>query len=54
MNSRINQAISCTVSKCKNHAGNDNYCSLRSIKVGTHEANPTMPECTDCMSFEQK
>ena len=35
-------------------ADSADYCSLSSIQVGTHEANPTMVECTDCNSFELK
>ena len=27
-------------------------CALDSITVGTHEANPTQEQCTDCLSFE--
>ena len=49
-----NSSIKCTVVQCKNHAGNGNYCALNTITVGTHEANPTKYECTDCMSFERK
>ena len=30
------------------------YCGLNTIQVGTHEANPTMAECTDCQSFKLK
>ena len=36
------------------HSGSENYCSLKAIRVGTHEANPTMIECTDCQSFEYR
>mgnify|MGYP006898235044 CR=1 FL=1 len=35
-------------SKAKNGGG------LSSIQVGTHETNPTKPECTDCQSFRMK
>lgn len=49
-----NCAIQCTVTQCKNHSGSENYCSLKAIRVGTHEANPTMIECTDCQSFEYR
>ena len=49
-----NRSIECTVTQCKNHCGNENYCSLNKIRVGTHEANPTMMQCTDCESFEVK
>ena len=47
-----NQAVKCSVSQCKNHSGDENYCTLNSIQVGTHEANPTQIECTDCESFK--
>ena len=46
-----NSAIKCDVTSCKYNLNAEHYCSLESIKVGTHEANPTVPECTDCMSF---
>jgi hypothetical protein len=49
-----NKAIACTVGQCKNHCEGENYCSLNQIQVGTHEANPTVDQCTDCMSFEKK
>lgn len=53
-NSYANQSIHCTVKNCKNHNSSKNYCSLNSISVGTHEANPTEIKCTDCESFELK
>lgn len=46
-----NEAIKCTVGNCKNHNCVNNYCTLECIQVGTHEANPTMDQCTDCKSF---
>lgn len=49
-----NTSIKCSISECKHHCGNENYCSLGCISIGTHEANPTMVECTDCESFELK
>lgn len=49
-----NKAIECTITTCANHCNSMNYCSLNKIMVGTHEANPTKIECTDCMSFEKK
>jgi hypothetical protein len=49
-----NKCIECTVCQCANHCGDDNYCSLDKIRVGTHESNPSMDECTDCMSFVKK
>lgn len=52
--SNINQSIKCTVEQCRHHAGLQNFCSLDCITVGTHEANPTMDQCTDCLSFKCK
>lgn len=49
-----NPSIKCSVEQCKYHANTENYCTLDAIKVGTHENNPTVPECTDCLSFEKK
>ena len=53
-NGEKNESIKCTVTQCANHCDSADYCSLSSIQVGTHEANPTMVECTDCNSFELK
>ena len=49
-----NRCIECTVQQCAHHCVGENYCSLDHILVGTHEANPTMDQCTDCKSFCQK
>lgn len=49
-----NTSIGCTVTQCQHHAQKENYCTLDKISVGTHEANPTMVECTDCNSFKAK
>lgn len=46
--------IKCTVTQCKFNNTSDKYCTLSEITVGTHEANPSMPECTDCQSFQLK
>ena len=46
-----NKCIACTVTQCAYHCKGENYCSLNMIRVGTHEANPTEPKCTDCQSF---
>lgn len=51
MNSHANSSIKCHVSVCKNHCKSQDYCALDSITVGTHEANPTVDQCTDCQSF---
>ena len=49
-----NRSIKCTVESCRNHCMSEDYCSLSSITVGTHECNPTQEACTDCMSFVKK
>ena len=54
MNNTPNQSIQCTVTSCTHHCQDKNYCSLNSIRVGTHEANPTEIKCTDCESFKLK
>ena len=51
---KANKCIRCTVTSCRNHCDCEDYCSLDSIQVGTHEANPAMDQCTDCCSFEKK
>lgn len=52
--SNANRCIQCTVTQCSNHCETSDYCSLDTIKVGTHENNPTVKQCTDCLSFEPK
>ena len=54
MNCHANKCIECTVQSCAYHCDTENYCSLDRILVGTHEANPTMDQCTDCKSFRKK
>lgn len=49
-----NKAIECSITSCANHCSSENYCSLNQIRVGTHEADPKVPECTDCLSFQKK
>ena len=53
-NDRANKCIECTVQQCRHHCDSSNYCTLDKILVGTHEANPTMDQCTDCKSFAVK
>ncbi len=48
---KVNKCIECTVYECANHSAGDEYCTLEKIKVVTHEANPTVSQCTDCSSF---
>ena len=54
MNCNANKCIECTVHQCANHCEGENYCALDKILVGTHEANPTVDQCTDCKSFRKK
>ncbi|HJA71260.1 MAG TPA: DUF1540 domain-containing protein [Candidatus Lachnoclostridium stercoravium] len=49
-----NTSIECSIRNCVHHAQAEEYCTLDRIKVGTHEANPTKKECTDCESFVNK
>ncbi len=49
-----NYSIKCTVTSCANHCSSESFCALDCICVGTHEANPTMDQCTDCQSFIKK
>ena len=52
MKSDTNRNISCSVTTCAYNT-EGNYCSKTGgIQVGTHEANPQKPECTDCLSFK--
>lgn len=53
-NCTANHCIECTVTSCKNHCENEQYCSLSKIMVGTHEQHPSECQCTDCESFEAK
>lgn len=54
MSCHANKYIACSVAQCANHCDTENYCSLDKIQVGTHEADPTMDQCTDCKSFRMK
>lgn len=49
-----NKSIQCTVTQCQHHCTNQDYCSLDTVQIGTHESNPTVNQCTDCMSFMAK
>lgn len=53
-NKHKNDSIKCTVSQCQHNMVTESYCSLGCINVGTHEDNPTVPECTDCNSFVKR
>jgi hypothetical protein len=52
--SKVNQSIKCSVDQCGNHCEGQEYCALDCIQIGTHEANPTVEQCTDCESFKLK
>lgn len=54
MSCEANRCIRCTVKQCRHHCDAENYCSLDCIEVGTHESDPTVKPCTDCMSFVKK
>ncbi len=47
-----NRCIMCNVGSCKHHCGSEDYCSLDCVSIGTHETDPAMNQCTDCLSFE--
>ena len=49
-----NPNIRCSVSQCRYNMVSEDYCGLNCIHVGTHEANPTVPECVDCNSFVKR
>ena len=48
---KANKSIHCSVSSCSNHCSCEDYCALDSIRVGTHECDPTPDQCPDCLSF---
>ena len=50
---KSNKCIHCSVQQCAHHCKDEDYCTLDQIRVGTHETDPTVPPCTDCMSFEK-
>ncbi|WP_195988773.1 DUF1540 domain-containing protein [Clostridium sp. D53t1_180928_C8] len=49
-----NESIGCTVTECKFHCTDDNYCTLTHIKVVSHTTCTSSKECTDCGSFVKK
>lgn len=51
MEKKPNHSIHCTVTSCANHAKACDFCVLDKVSIGTHENNPTVPECVDCESF---
>ena len=54
MQDKPNESIRCYVNSCAHHCHDAQYCGLEAIQVGTHEADPTQDECTDCQSFRMK
>lgn len=52
--SKANESIACTVQQCEHNDCCSNLCTLKTVKIGTHEANPTVPQCIDCQSFKLK
>ena len=53
-NKHKNDCIKCSVAQCQHNMVTENYCSLDSIQVASHEKNPTDEKCVDCRSFECK
>jgi hypothetical protein len=48
-----NSSIGCTVTECKFHYKDDNYCTLRKIEVVKHAGRAETVEQTDCGSFKR-
>lgn len=48
-----NSSIGCSVSECKFHCREDNYCTLDKINVVKHAEKADTIECTDCGSFKR-
>ena len=51
---KANPSIHCSVKGCEYHCGDENFCSLNSIQVASHEKHPTDESCVDCRSFTCK
>ncbi len=54
MENRKNPNIRCTVGQCRHNLCTENFCTLDQVRIGTHEAEPSVPECVDCISFEKR
>ncbi len=50
----VNRCVQCTVEQCRYHCKNEDYCSLERVQIGTHESEPSMEQCTDCLSFRAR
>lgn len=48
---KANHCIHCTVNECEYHCSDKNYCTLDTVRIGSHESSPTTEQCTDCLSF---
>ncbi|MBB6624155.1 DUF1540 domain-containing protein [Clostridium gasigenes] len=51
---RKNESIGCTVTECRNHSNEEQYCVLEQIQVVKHNSLANTVEHTDCGSFETK
>lgn len=49
-----NKSIQCSVTQCTNHCQDKAYCSLDAVQIASHEGDPKVKQCVDCMSFEKK
>jgi len=51
-----NNAIGCSVSECRYHCNQDDYCTLSKIEVGKDSGETKACSCseTECSSFESK
>lgn len=51
---KSNKSISCTVTECKNHSKEENFCALNRIQVVKHNNSASNIEQTDCGSFQSQ
>ncbi len=49
---QVNHSIACSVNSCAYHAGNQGYCTLNTIKVGSCTPEVTCCDNTECASFK--
>ncbi|MBR0598694.1 DUF1540 domain-containing protein [Sinanaerobacter chloroacetimidivorans] len=50
---RKNSSIGCSVSECKFHSKDENFCTLDKIEVVKHSQKADTVEHTDCGSFKR-
>jgi Domain of Unknown Function (DUF1540). len=48
-----NSSIGCSVTECKFHCKEDNFCTLSKIEVVKHAGKAESVEQTDCGSFKR-